>query len=80
MSFVIDFAIKFLSFRVNPELDKYLSNTFDPILPMRQNEIPRPEIENEDKEDIENPGPYSLLSKEGLQHPPSIFDRYNSRL
>ena len=47
---------------------------------MRHNEAPGPEIENEDEENIENPGFCSLLSKGGLQYPPSIFDRHNSRL
>ena len=66
MSFATDFATEFSSFRVDPKLDKYLSNASNPILPTRHNEAPRPEVENEDKEDIENPSPRSPLSKEGL--------------
>ena len=80
MSFVTDFVLKFSSFMVDPELDKYLSNASNLILPIRHDEALRPEVENEDEEDIENSGPRSLLSERGLQHLTSIFDRHNSRL
>ena len=76
MSFTMDFVIEFSSFRVDPKLDKYLSNAFDLILLTWYNKTSGLEIENKNEEDIENPGPYSPLFKEGLQHPPSIFDRY----
>ena len=55
-------------------------NASDLIIPTRHDEAPGLEIENEDEEDIENPGPRSSLPEGGLQHPPSIFDRHNSRL
>lgn len=54
MSFPTKFAIDFSSFRIDPELNKYLSNTFNLSLSVQQNEAPGPEIENEDKENIEN--------------------------
>ncbi len=63
MSFAINFATEFSSFRVDPEPDEYLSNASDPILPTRHDEAPGPEVENEDEEYIENPGPRSLLSE-----------------
>lgn len=80
MLFAIDFATEFSSFRVDLKPDKYLSNAFDPILPMRHDEAPGSEVENEDEEDIENPDPRFPLSEGDIQHPLSIFDRYNSRL
>ena len=80
MSFATDFATEFSSFRVDPEPNKYSSNAFDPILPTRHNEVPGPKVENEDKEDIKNPGPRFHLCGRGLQYPPSIFDRHNCRL
>ena len=66
MSFAIDFATEFSSFRVDSEPDEYLFNISDPILLMQHNKVPGPEVENEDEEDIENPGCHSLLSKKGL--------------
>ena len=80
MSFATDFASEFSSFKVDPEPDKYLSNAFDPILLTRHNEAPRPEVENEDEEDIKTSGLRSLLSKRGLQYPSSIFDKHNFQL
>lgn len=80
MLFTIDFATEFSSFRVNPKTDKYLSNISNPILPMRHNEAPGPEIENEDEKDLKNLNPRSLLFKKGIQHSPSIFDRHNFQL
>ena len=77
--FAIDFATEFPSFRVDPKPDKYSSIASDPILPTRHDEAPGPEVENEDEEDIENLCSCSLLSEGGLQHPPSIFNRHNSR-
>lgn len=56
MSFITNFGTDISSFRVNPKYDKYLFNTFDPILLIQYNEILRPEIEIEDKKNIENPG------------------------
>ena len=66
MSFAIDFSTEFPSFSDHPEPDKYSSNASDPILSMRHDEAPGPEVENEDKEDIENPSPHFLLSEGGL--------------
>ena len=80
MSFSTDFATEFSSFRRDLEPDKYSSTASDPILPARLDEVPGPEVENEDEEDIENPGPCSPLSERGLQYLLSIFDRHNSRL
>ena len=78
MSFAIYFVTEFSSFKINPEPNKYSSNASDPILPMRHNEALGPKVENEDEKDIKNPGPYYPLSKEGLQHLTSIFDKHNS--
>ena len=80
MSFVMDFATEFSSFRVDPEFDKYSSNASDPIIPIRPDEASGLEVENEDEEDIEKPGPRPLLLDGGLQHSPSIFGKHNSRL
>ena len=80
MSFAIDFATEFFSFQIDLKPDKYLSNVSDLILSMRHNKALEPKVENEAKEDIENSGPCSFLSKGDLQYPSSIFDRYNSRL
>ena len=60
----MDFATKFSSFRIDLKLDKYSSNISNPILSMWHNKTPKPEIENEDKEDIKNLGPHSLYPKE----------------
>lgn len=65
MSFAIDFANELSSFRFDPEPNKYLSNAFDLILSMWQDEALGPEVENNNEEDIKNPGLYSLLSKRG---------------
>ncbi len=78
MSFTIDFATEFSCFRVDPELDEYSSNASDLILPMRYNKALKPEVENKDEEDIENPGSCFPLSKGDIQHLPSIFDKHNS--
>ncbi len=80
MSFAIDFAIEFFSFKVDLKADEYLSNASDPIVLTRYDKAPGPEVENEDEENMENPGPRSPLSKGGIQHLPSIFDRHNSQL
>ena len=80
MSFATDFGMEFSCFRIDPELDKYLSNVSDPILLMWYNEALRLEIKNENEKDIENSVPRSFLSKEGLQHSPYIFDKHNFRL
>lgn len=77
----------FYNFSIDPESDKYLSNSSDPPLSVRQDEAPRPKVENKDEKDIENLfdfnqrlGLCSLISKKGLQHLPCIFDRYSSWL
>lgn len=80
MLFAIDFATEFSSFKVDPEADKYLPNTSNPILLMWHDEAPKPEVENKDKDDIENLGPRFLFSKGSIQHLSSIFDRHNFRL
>lgn len=80
MPFATDFATYFSNFRVDLESDKYLSNTFDPILLMWHDEAPGLKVENEDEENIENLGSCFPLSKKGLQYPLSIFNRHNSRL
>lgn len=72
--------MKFSSFRVDLELDKYLSNVSDLILLMWHNEVLEIEVENEDGEDIKILDPYSLLSKRDLKYLLSIFDRHNSWL
>lgn len=77
MSFAIDFATEFSSFRIDPKPDKYLSNASDLILPTRHNKVPGPKVENEDEKDIENLSSCSPLSKKGLHYHPFIFDRHN---
>lgn len=72
--FVIDFDIDFSSFKVDSEPDKYLSNAFNPILLIRHNEVPGPEVKNGNEKDIKNPGHRFFLSKRSLQHLPSIFN------
>ena len=57
-----------------------MSNASDPILLIWHNEAQGPEVKKEDKEDIDNLGPCSLLFERDLQDLPSIFNRYNSRL
>lgn len=66
MSFAIDFATEFSSFKVDPEADKYLSNTSDLILLMWHDEAPERKVENENEKDIQNLGPCSLFSKGGI--------------
>lgn len=55
--------MEFSSFKINPNADKYLFNTFDSILSMQHNETSGPEIENEDKKNIENLDSHFFLSK-----------------
>ena len=78
MSCRINFATKFSSFRVDPNPDKYLFNTFNLILPMQHDKTPAPKVESEDKRDIQNPSLRYLYFKKGLQHPTSIFDKHSS--
>lgn len=66
MSFVINFATEFFSFKVDLKTDKYLSNTFDLIVLMQYDEVLGLKIENEDKENIENLGACSFLSKKSI--------------
>lgn len=87
MSFPTKFVVDFSSFRIDPKPHKYLSNAFNLPLSVQQNEVPGPEIENEDKEDIKNLfdfnqrlGACSSISKRDLQHPSFIFDRHSSQL
>lgn len=65
---------------VNPKSNKYLFDIFDQIFPIPNDERLELEVVNKDEEDIENPGPYSSLSKRDLQHLLSRFNRYHSRL
>lgn len=65
MLFTIDFAMEFSGFRVDLEPDKYFSNAFNLILLIWYNETQGLEVENEDKENIENLGPRFSLSKRG---------------
>lgn len=47
----------FSNFRIDPKLDKYLSNAFNLILLIWHNEVLGLEVRNEGKENIKNPGP-----------------------
>lgn len=66
MLFATNFIMDFSSFKINPKSNKYLFDTLDLILLMWYNEATRPEIENENEEDIENSSPWFFLSKKGF--------------
>lgn len=54
MLFPTEFRANFSSFRIDPKLDKYLSNAFDLTPPMQQDKAPGSEVENKDEKDIKN--------------------------
>lgn len=50
----MQFAADFSSFKINSETDKYLSNTFNLLLLVRQDETSGSEIKNGNEKNIEN--------------------------
>lgn len=54
MLFFTEFAIDICNFRIDPEPEKYLTNTFNlPLLACQDNAL-GPKIENQDEKNIEN--------------------------